>query len=75
MSQKKDVLKLCEWLSAQYSYSDGKKEVYIKKDGIKIPTQHHIGWRIFECYYNPDDFVSLPADANITLYAFGSCCS
>ena len=70
--QKKSVLKLAEWLEANYCYSEEPK-VYLERDGMKIPTEHHIGWRIFDCYYNAVPFKILADDTDITLYANGYC--
>jgi len=70
--QKKDVFKLAEWLSADYSYSST-PNIYVEREGVKIPTEHHIGWRVFECYYQEDAFANLPIDSNITLYLSGYC--
>lgn len=50
--KKEAVLKLAEWLQANYKYSrdDGLPPVYVERDGKEIPTEHHIGYRVFDFY-------------------------
>lgn len=71
--QKKNVLKLAEWLSADYSYTKKGPNIFFKLNGKETETEHHIGWRVFECYYDRDQFDSIPDDIDVTLYASGYC--
>jgi len=54
--EKQNVYKFATWLSADYNYCDGKPEIYVEIDGKKMSTEHHIGWRVFECYFEEDVF-------------------
>lgn len=70
---KTKVLKLAEWLASNYNYDNKYPNCYIEKGGIKIPTEHHIGFRVFETNYSPEDIQDFADADEVTLYAFGNC--
>lgn len=59
---KKNVQTLLNWMNSEYNYDGWKSEVYLLKGEKKIPQKHHIGYRVFDCYY--DSFEDDLAKAN-----------
>lgn len=72
---KKDVAKLCEWMTATYDYSENNTglKVYIDRNGKQIPTEHHVGYRVFDFYYNEEFLDSIDDESEIVLYGNGEC--
>ena len=70
---RKSVATFATWLKADYHYSGDVPEIYVEIEGEKIPVEHHIGWRVFECYYDLEPFKDLKDDRDVTLYISGYC--
>ncbi len=47
--KKKDLLTLTDWLAADYHYNEDPPVIVKKETGI-VPTEHHIGYRVFDFY-------------------------
>lgn len=75
--KKENAIKLAQWLSADYKYGSWTSEGYKKLDtpivttvidDKEVPTEHHIGYRVFSYDY---DVVEDGENALIT--GFGDC--
>lgn len=88
--KKQNVFKLAEWLNADYHYSEWNEETRnyvdleepivtsLNSKGEEIPTEHHIGYRVFNFDYDADDFneggsLESKDDDEIILYGTGDC--
>jgi len=73
--EKKNVLKLAEWLEANYYMPEGSEElkVVVTRDGVEVPTEHHIGYRVFDFWYDTNEFKNNSDTDVITLHGDGDC--
>lgn len=70
---KRNVNKFATWLKAEYHYGGETPDIYVELEGKKIPVEHHIGWRVFDCHFDFEPFADLSEDADMTLYLSGYC--
>ena len=72
--KKKDVLKLAEWMGAYYTYREDRPKCYTcdPQEG-GVPTEHHIGWRIFEAYHEPELISDYEDDETVVYTVSGYC--
>lgn len=72
-TKKERMQKLIDWMNAEYHYAEGDPEIYCIKGEAKVPVEHHLGWRVFECNIDADAFENIPDDSDICLYFWGYC--
>lgn len=81
--KKKNILTLIDYLSAEYHYCNFTKEgkavletpeCYVEySDNERRNVAHHIGGRVFNCFYDDYMFETVSDDDKMTVYLSGDC--
>jgi len=72
-SKKARIRKFIDWMNAEYRYSGENPDIYLEVEGKKIPVEHHLGWRVFECNADLDWLEEIPDENDPCLDFFGYC--